>query len=982
MVNPNGHGQPPDPSPAPSSNPDAAGFAALIEDQRERWLGGTPIEVERYLERNPALRGHDETILDMIYNEVVLREQVGEAPRLEEYQRRFPRWATQLAMQFEVHQVLSSAASTLPGSDPGDPVGGKAPPGLSTIEDSVRPPEPEGSGRTLDLSAADNFLVRRPTTLGTPRGAVPLPRISGYEVLREVGRGGMGVVYLARQVRLNRPCALKTILAGDHASPEVALRFLAEAETVARLRHPNIVQIHAIGDHDGRPYIELEYIEGGSLAGRLDGTPWAPERAARLIETIARAVHEAHALGVVHRDLKPANVLLDHDDIPKLTDFGLAKSLNHDSGLTRTETILGSPSYMAPEQADGRSKHVGTAADIYALGAILYELLTGRPPFRAATVLETLDQVKMVEAVPPSRLQPNLPRDLETITLKCLEKEPQRRFGSALDLADDLRRFLNGEAIRAQPVGPIERSLKWVRRRPLEAGFLVVTGLAILSLSVAVTDSIYKNRLEERNRALDVALADVRQQRTRAKRSFDQAREVVDHFIALIETRLDEPQLKMARDELLADGLAYYQKVLQQWDDTPELQIELIRTYTGAAKVADSLGSRSEALKAYQQALSMLEKLVKVSPEVPEYRLQLAEVYHELGVFYARTGQVDLSLRSFEAGRGIREGLARERPDDRRVLTDLARSHGFIGDLMLDAGRLEAAEDAYNRSHEIRLKLARAAPQVASLQFELARSFTNLARMSRQDGEIDDALESYRQAIAILEPLDADRAELREFRADLAWTCNQLGTMLLEADPPETDEALTVLQRARRLYAQLIKAHPGIPDYRSGLGMSHLAIGQAQKLQGQIAPALQSFLDAQEIFTRLADDNPRITEYQNGLAMSCLFIATVKTQPDQIEEAWRSGMRARTILEKLSQDERNNLEYRSLLGEALSDLARTLALRDRHPEAIETLRQAIDHQKAAVARAPKVAVYQRRLDADLAALARLEARPAKVRQGQ
>src|SRR5262249_30710831 len=217
-----------------------------------------------------------------------------------------------------------------------------------------------------------------------------------YEITGALARAGRGVVYRARLLQLNRIVALKMILAGDHAAPEAAIRFLGEAESVARLHHPNVVQVHAFGDHNGNPYFEMEYVAGGNLADRLDGTPWPAPDAARLIETLACAIHEVHGLGIVHRDLKPANVLLAADGTPKIADFGLAKWLDVETGLTRTDHILGSPSYMAPEQAAGGGGPIGPAADVYALGAILYELLTGRPPFRAATALETLEQVKSV----------------------------------------------------------------------------------------------------------------------------------------------------------------------------------------------------------------------------------------------------------------------------------------------------------------------------------------------------------------------------------------------------------------------------------------------------------------------------------------------------------------------------------------------------------------------------------------------------------
>jgi WD40 repeat protein len=312
---------------------------------------------------------------------------------------------------------------------------------------------------------------------------LPPPVIEGYEVLGELGRGGMGVVYRARQVLLNRPCVLKMILAGNHADVEAIARFRAEAEAVARLQHPNVVQIHHTGIAAGLPFFELEYVAGGSLDRRLDGTPWPARRAAELVEALARGVAEAHRLGIVHRDLKPGNVLLAEDGTPKIADFGLAKSLAGNSGLTQSGAIMGSPDYMAPEQAEGKTREVGPLADVYALGAILYELLTGRVPFRGATILDTLHQARTTEPVPPSRLVPGLPRDIETIALKCLRKEPPKRYDSAAALAEDLQRFLGGEPIVARPVGPIERGWRWCRRHPglasLTAAIVLVAGLGL-----------------------------------------------------------------------------------------------------------------------------------------------------------------------------------------------------------------------------------------------------------------------------------------------------------------------------------------------------------------------------------------------------------------------------------------------------------------------------------------------------------------------
>jgi serine/threonine protein kinase len=312
------------------------------------------------------------------------------------------------------------------------------------------------------------------TTEPFPGGAA----VPGYEILRELGRGGMGVVYKACQRKLNRIVAIKMILAGSHASEQDLLRFLGEAEAVAQMQHPNIVQLFESNQQDGLPYFTLEFVSGGSLSQKLAGVPLPPRAAAKLTEQLAAGIHYAHQRGIVHRDLKPANVLLAEDGTPKITDFGLAKRVQAGSGLTASGAIMGTPSYMAPEQAGGAGKHVGPPADVYALGAILYECLTGRPPFQGPTPLDTVMQVVADDPLPPSRLQPKLARDLETICLKCLQKEPARRYGSALALEDDLRRFLAGEPIRARPVG--QRAGKWMRRNKALTAFLAAAVLLLV----------------------------------------------------------------------------------------------------------------------------------------------------------------------------------------------------------------------------------------------------------------------------------------------------------------------------------------------------------------------------------------------------------------------------------------------------------------------------------------------------------------------
>jgi len=316
-----------------------------------------------------------------------------------------------------------------------------------------------------------------------PPPAPQAPDVPGYEIVAEIGRGGMGVVYQARQKSLGRLVALKMIVAGTAAGEQDLARFRAEALVLARLQHPHIVQVFevgecAVGTGTNCPYMALEFCPGGSLAAILDDQPWPAEEAAQLVELLARAVHAAHRAGIVHRDLKPANILLAPQPpaadgeapagtpprlagwVPKITDFGLAKRLDDEARKTQSGAILGTPEYMSPEQAAAR-KEVGPATDVYALGSILYELLTGRPPHRAANALETLLLVAEREPASPRALNPTVPRNLETICLKCLQKEPPKRYAGAADLADDLRRHLDGEPIRARPPASLSASIAW-----------------------------------------------------------------------------------------------------------------------------------------------------------------------------------------------------------------------------------------------------------------------------------------------------------------------------------------------------------------------------------------------------------------------------------------------------------------------------------------------------------------------------------------
>jgi WD40 repeat protein/serine/threonine protein kinase len=453
----------------------------LACEQQYRWREGNRVPVEAYLDKHPDLHADVDGLMDLICNEWALREARGESIQLDEYLHRFPNLDQSLRMQWEVRDYCR--AMTRPAV-------------FSTHPSPIAP----GS---------------------TP--ATDLPQVPGYELLSVLGRGGMGIVYKARHLGLNRIVALKMLVAGVLAKPVEQARFKIEAEAVARLQHPNIVQIFDVGEwrrNEGDapvPYISLEFVDQGSLLARLaDGLP-APRIAAELAETLARAMDHAHQRGIIHRDLKPGNILLEESEIrnpksesamgsdfgfrisnfiPKITDFGLAKRLDLEDGHTRTGEVMGTPSYMAPEQADGREKDISHAVDVYALGAILYEMLTGRPPFKGTSLLDTLDQVKLLDPPAPRRLQPGVPRDLETICLKCLAKEPHKRYASAAALADDLRRYLDGRPILARPTPLGERVWKAARRRP---GVSILSAAVLCVSALGLAGILHQWRRAERN---------------------------------------------------------------------------------------------------------------------------------------------------------------------------------------------------------------------------------------------------------------------------------------------------------------------------------------------------------------------------------------------------------------------------------------------------------------------------------------------------
>lgn len=509
--------------------------------------------------------------------------------------------------------------------------------------------------------------------------AEDFPAVPGFDLVALLGRGGMGVVYLARQRRLNRLVALKMMRTA--AGPTGADRFRTEVEAIARLQNPNIVQIFEVGEHDARPYCALEFVEGGTLARTSRDAPWAAESAAALIETLAAAVHYAHDRGVLHRDLKPANILLTATRQPKIADFGLAKWLDGggQAGPTHSGVIVGTPSYMAPEQVAGGAQPVGVGADVYALGAILYELVTGRPPFKADTPLETVRQTLADDPVAPRRLQPRLPRDLETICLRCLAKEPVQRYLTAAALAEDLGRFRAGQPVLARPAGPAERTRKWTRRHPGTAAGIAAAALSLMVLSAAGWAMLLHTREYARQ------LATERDQANSARQEkelyLQQAIETAERLGSVANL---VPLYPIQRDTL-NEVYESFRQLYERETPTSDLAIRRIRAANlfRLAEVTSLLGRHDEAAKLHREAVARYRTLANQIDDGP-LTYDFGRALGRLGNSLRLIGQHD------DADRVLHEAIALQRrqiqldPSQRVYRLALGRSVEFHTQLIHD----------------------------------------------------------------------------------------------------------------------------------------------------------------------------------------------------------------------------------------------------------------------------------------------------------
>ena len=850
-------------------------------DQQQRWQRGERPLVEEYLRTSPGLAADLESLAELICGEISLREARGEKPLLDEYLRRFPQ------CKEPVQRRLAASTATQPPS-----------PGAA--------PATHGEGRYETIA----FEPRGELAAATAALDPSYPIVPGFEILSELGRGGMGVVYKARQVSADRVVALKVVrtdvlasLPSDTRSSTLE-RFRQEGQAAAKLEHDNLVTVYEVGQAGEVCYYAMRYVQGRNLNDMLQTGPLDNQRAARFLEPVARALHAAHLRGILHRDLKPHNIMVDErTDRPLVTDFGLAKFMERGNELTHAGEVMGTPSYMSPEQTRDAGK-VTAAADVYSLGATLYHLLTARPPFQAANLGETIRQIIHDEPVPPRRLNPAINRDLETICLKCLQKEPARRYGSAELLAADLARYLEGRPILARPVGLYGRAWRWCRRNPLIAALIAAaTTFALVSL-LAIVVGYY-------NTAAALAKSESRLQK---------ALQVVNELFTRVseDELLNEPGMQPLRKDLLERALKHYEYFLAESGGNPAVQDEVAASRFRVGLINQLTGGREAAREALTTARDLQRDLSARRPADPARLKALADTLNALGSLHKEMRGLDQAADSYREAKEIRGRLVQTDPANQEFRRLLANTRMNLGMVDLENARLTEAAEEMRAAQAARQEILAADPQNAKVRRDLAMGFYNLQRLSLTNNQLEPAAQQLRAAIEQFETLLTRDARSLANRYHLAVCYRQLGG--LQAELRDDAGALASYGKALEHLETLAAGNPEVPLYQTELAV--LAMNQASLYgdqQNQTA-AIASWNKARTVLEAIVIRDPQDVDHRRDLAITLSELGALQLLRGDLAIARELLTQARDRLQKLLQELPGDVQAKQQLTATLADL--------------------------------------------------------------
>ncbi len=767
-------------------------------------------------------------------------------------------------------------------------------------------------------------------------------RLGDFEIGPEIGRGGMGVVYEARQISLDRKVALKVLPFAAVWDEKNIARFRNEAQAAAQLHHPNIVPVFAVGEERGVHFYAMQHIAGQSLeeairelqqeaeaeqptkshgkggdtvrpnttqqtvglsstfSQQYSGNRIAYCRAvARLGVQAAEALHHAHEYGVLHRDIKPSNLLIDHPGKLWITDFGLAR-IQNSPGITVTGDVVGTLRYMSPEQAAGEHTLVDTRTDIYGLGATLYELLTLRAAFPGVDRHQVLQAIGTEEPPPPRSLNSEIPVDLETIVLQAMSKSRESRYGTAQAFADDLNRFLEGKPTQARRPTVVDRIGKWLRRHRAVAASAVL--VLVLLTTVSTVGAILLARAKTEKEA---ALIQSQRHLAQSQENFQQARQVVDRFgIQLADQLQGTPGTERLRQQLLIETLNYYQGFLNQIGTGADFQEQLAMTHLKAGVVTAKLGASKKAIDEYRSAQQILVALIEDNPNDPELQSYLALSRNNLALLLARQGHPDTALAEYEQAISAQQHLVATNPDDDVFAGQLAESHVNRGTLLGQLGKTDAAIQSLTHAVTILHETRTAAPDSPKRARNLAIAYNNLSFVQRQiDASLAEtsalrAVEILRQFTAAVDASDACRADLALCYSNLA---------AIQGADNRSAAAIESYRQAIVLRETLVRKSPGVVQHRSELGASLNNLALLEIRTGDIASAAESFRHANRLFAALLADYPDQVAYASGWAALLNNQALALAKNEYYEEAIAAYEQAvevqRKVVEQLGHSE-------------------------------------------------------------------------------